>query len=256
MRTLFILAAVALAAAAAGAPAAPSASAQAAAQAGTQADARRNELTASERALVKASRAAIIEAGVSADYFDRHFRVARVADSPGDRRVVWTFAIGGHEATVVDAFGFYTDAGGRRVDTHTVAGALGRARDIRRTITRRRAERIMRACIGEFDGGAVVYQAAGDPPRAALVFTAVSSPRPEEPAARAAQAPATPPSPQSPPQSSGHDVIKQGGKKKPFLFTGAVDLETGRCTKGVAQVGSPMPTPAETRPGGARVPRR
>ncbi|HEX8561002.1 MAG TPA: hypothetical protein VF668_23115 [Pyrinomonadaceae bacterium] len=252
MRTLFILAAVALAAA--GAHTAP----RAGAQADTRGDAPRADLTASERALVEASRAAIVGAGVSADYFDRHFRVARVADGPGDRRVVWTFAVGGHEATVVDALGFYTDAGGRRVDTHTVAGALGRARDIRRTITRRRAERLMRACIGEFEGGAVVYQAAGDPPRAALVFTAVSSPRPEEPGA--AQSPATPSTPAAAPQpqqqSSGHDVIKQGGKKKPFLFTGAVDLETGRCTKGVAQVGSPMPTPAETRPGGARVPRR
>src|SRR5256885_11250551 len=119
--------------------------------------------------LVRDSKAAIIAQGISGLYFDGHFKVLKVVDAPGDRRVVWRFNVNGHEALVNDTVGYYTDARGRVVDTHSIAGALPAAHDIERTVTRRRAEQLMRACIGRFQGGGVVYRAAGAPPRASLV---------------------------------------------------------------------------------------
>ncbi|HEV2704506.1 MAG TPA: hypothetical protein VGV59_01200 [Pyrinomonadaceae bacterium] len=212
-------------------------------------------MTPSEAQLVRASRQTILSTGISEPYFDAHFKLAQVFDSISDRRVVWRFTTGEHEATLIDSIGFYTDARGRRVYTHTVGQTLVSAHDIRRTITRRQAERIMKSCIGEFESGGVVYQATGRPPRAALVFTALSLPPPETPPATksATPAPASPSASSAPAAGSSAqmDIVKPGGKKKPFLLTGGVNLETGRCTKGLAQVGSPLPPrperPARTR---------
>lgn len=201
--------------------------------------------TPEEERLLRESRAEIVATGFSEAYFDAHFEPVRVMNSPGDRRVIWRFRVNGHEALVNDSVGFYTDAGGRRVDTHTVAATLGETRDIRRTISRRRAERVMRACIGKFEGGAVTYQRFGADGRAALVLTAVSVPPP-------APANANRPAPQSSATQAGgtrqYDGPGRGGKKKPFLLIGSVNLETGRCVKGVAQVGSPQPAPAKPAP--------
>jgi hypothetical protein len=199
-------------------------------------------LTEADAQLMRASRQAILSTGISEHYFNTHFTLVQVFNSMSDRRVVWRFKTGEHEATLTDSIGFYTNARGRRVYTHTVAQTLVSAHDIRRTITRRQAERIMKSCIGEFESGGVVYQATGRPPRAALVFTALSLPPPAEPSAtRNVPAPAQSSSTPAAGSSAQVDVVKPGGKKKPFLWTGGVNLETGRCTKGVAQVGSPQP---------------
>ncbi|HEX8147474.1 MAG TPA: hypothetical protein VF591_09865 [Pyrinomonadaceae bacterium] len=128
-------------------------------------------LNASERALVAGSREAIIKTGLSAAFFDEHFRVARVVDGPGDRRVVWRLSVGGYEANVNDSVGFYTE-GARRVDTHSVAATLSATSDIKRTVTRRRAELLMRRCIGRFTNAQVEYRAHGAGGRAALLLTA------------------------------------------------------------------------------------
>lgn len=203
-------------------------------------------LSAEEEKLVSGSRAAILAAGLSPRYFDAHIRLFKVVNTAGDRRVVWRFAVNEHEATINDAVGFYTDAQGQLVFTHSVTGLLAPAHDVRRTITRRRAERVMRACIGGFAGGSVSYQKFGSPPRAALVFSAVSLPLPAAPVASAKQ--------QQPPaaaQRKEEDPERDrigGGKKKPFLLIGTIDLETGRCTKGVAQTGSPLPPTSPPRP--------
>jgi hypothetical protein len=193
-----------------------------------------------ERELVRSSRAAIIAAGFSAPYFDRHFSPYKVINSPGDRRVIWRFRAHGHETFVNDSVGSSTDARGRRVSSHSVAATLAGARDIRRAITRRRAERIMRSCIGQFEGGSVVFQQFGAGPRAraALVLAANTPPPPE---AREA-----PPStfPQEP---TGGADRQRGGRKGPPMYLGAVDLETGRCIKGRAQAGA-MPPEAPAAP--------
>jgi hypothetical protein len=170
----------------------------------------RPELNESERELVRGSRAAIIGAGFSAPYFDRHFELFRVLDRAGDRRVVWRFRAGGHEAYVEDSVGSYTDERGGRRHTHSAAATLGAAHDIRPAVSRRRAERLMRSCIGQFEGGAVALQPFGPAGRTALVFTAASVPR-------------------EPPRRGG----------RPTVYLAAVNLETGRCLKGKAQAGRP-----------------
>lgn len=203
-------------------------------------------LTAGERALVAGSRAAIIGTGLSAAFFDRHFRVARVIDRPGDRRVVWLMSVGGYEATVNDSVGYYTE-GGRRVDTHSVAATLSETSDITRTLTRARAERLMRRCIGRYDDAQVEYRAHGPQARAALLFTAsrLVPPPPESPAARARREKAERETAQSqvPDDPQRDPLRKKKGGPSPVLLLGAVDLVTGECTVGHGQAGSPKPSP-------------
>lgn len=203
------------------------------------------KLTPGEESLVRGSKAAIIATGFSEAFFDAHFEPFRVFDSPGDRRVLWRFRVNDYETFVSDPVGFYTDARGRRVDTHTVGATLGKTRDIRRTISRRRAERLMKDCIGEYQGGTVTYQRIGVDNRAALVFSALTVTTTTTPAGASAGSAQPPPSAPSPSASELEsrlpDAPKKRGKKKPFIGIGTVDLETGRCTKGVARAGSPHP---------------
>ena len=224
-----VLAWAALCACAAAAPPAPgqSAAPQAADAAAVKAEGVEMRLTAEEERLVQGSRAEIIATGFSAAYFDAHFEPVRVVNTTGDRRVTWRFRVGEHEALVQDSLGFYTDAAGRRFDTHTVSATLGRTHDIVRTISRARARRAMRACIGEFQGSSVTLQRFGVEGRAALVFTALSLPQRATEGAGARQ----------------EDVLSEVRKKKPLIKIGNVDLETGRCVEGVAQAGSPLPPP-------------
>ncbi len=187
------------------------------------------ELTPEEELLVRGSRAAIIGTGFSERYFDEHFEAVRVYNSPGDRRVVWRFRLNGYETTVNDSVGFYTDARGRRVDSHMVSASLGRTRDIRKTIPFGRAQQAMKECIGEYSPGSILLQRFDADGRVSLVYTAVSlQPAPGQPPPR--------------------------GKKKPFLGIGSIDLETGRCIKGVAQAGSPLAT--DPRPAPVVVPQK
>ncbi|HWS87295.1 MAG TPA: hypothetical protein VN282_10040 [Pyrinomonadaceae bacterium] len=204
------------------------------------------ELTATERALVEGSREAIIKTGVSPTFFDKHFRVQSVVDRPGDRRVVWRLSVGGYEASVKDSVGFYTE-GARRVDTHSVAATLGETGDITRTITRRRAESLMRRCIGRFTGPQVEYRAHGAGGRAALLLTAHSLvPRRREARARSeleergrrerARAGGS--------QTTDEIGEEDEGGGGPVVVLGAVDLVTGECTVGYGQAGPRPPEPA------------
>ena len=214
------------------------------------------KLTPEEEQLVSGSRAAIIETGFSKQFFNAHFKPTRVFNSPADKRVVWKFSINGYETNINDAIGFYTDERGRRIYTHTVQAMLGKTHDIRRTISRAHASRLMKACIGVYEGeGAIVYQRFGHAGQAALIFTAVSVPPPAGAAtantnsgtAHSQNKLEQPASQQV--ETSSAEVPRPGGKKKPFLSIGSVDLETGRCTRGVAQVGSPQPPPASRKSG-------
>lgn len=202
------------------------------------------ELTVSERALVAGSREAIIETGITPVFFDEHFRLARVVDRPGDRRIMWNFSVGGHTALVNDAVGFYTE-GARRVDTHSVGTTLSSTSDITRTITRRRAEQVMRRCIGDFKEPQVEYRAHGSEGRAALLLTAyaVVPPPPESAAARArrereereaAEA-------QAQGETARDELRRKSGVPRPVILLGAVDLVTAQCTVGQGQAGSPKP---------------
>lgn len=214
--------------------------------------------TASERALVQGSREAVIKTGISADFFDRHFRLARVVDRPGDRRVVWLLSVGGYEATVNDSVGYYTE-GARRVDTHSVAATLPQTSDITRTITRRRAEAAMRRCLGgPFSDPQVEYRAHGDEGRAALLLTASRTipPPPESRAARARrereERAARARAQQGAPDPEESDPVRgKGTAPKPVLLLGAVDLATGECSVGYGRSGSVAP-PLPRRPGRQR----
>jgi hypothetical protein len=266
MRTLLLFALASLAAAAAvpaggraqKSPAAKTATAAAAAAPDAP------ELSASERALAAASREAIIKTGLSAAFFDEHFRVARVIDRPGDRRVVWRLSVGGYETSVSDSVGFYTE-GARRVDAHSVGATLSATSDITRTITRRRAEALMRRCIGRFVDPQVEYRAHGAEGRAALLFTAHSlvprrreefereregrearerreraergrEERERRERAQAGGAPAA-------------DAVEEDdeGGEGPVVVLGAVDLVTGACSVGYGQAGPVPPKVARPR---------
>ena len=199
-------------------------------------------LTASERALVEGSREAIIKTGLSAGYFDTHFRVARVFDRPGDRRVVWAFSVGGYEAAVNDSVGFYTE-GGRRFDTHSVAGTLNNTSDLTRTITRARAERIMRRCIGRFDDPRIEYRAHGPRGVAALLLTAQSTAPRRAKGLAARERDEREGRERARRAGTGGDLIEEEdeGGRAPFVILGAVDLATGVCTKGRAVAGPERP---------------
>jgi hypothetical protein len=211
-------------------------------------------LNASERALVEGSREAVIKTGISAAFFDRHFRVARVVDRPGDRRVVWRLSVGGHEATVNDAVGFYTE-GARRVDTHSVAATLSDTYDITRTITRRRAELLMRRCIGRFTNAQVEYRAHGAGGQAALLLTAQTLvPRRREGRVREGREARER---REREERERRERARSGGSQAldeveaedeegegPVVVLGAVDLVTGECTVGYGQAGPLPPEPA------------
>lgn len=206
------------------------------------------KLTEAEQSLVDGSKAAILAAGISEAYFDAHFALSKVFNAPGDRRVVWRFSVNGHDALVTDTVGFYTQ-GGKRIDTHSIAGALPSAHDITRTITRRLAERAMRRCIGPFEGGAVVYIPVGAPPRASLVFTASSVPRRKSRAERERErrerrerAQREKARREGKAVAAETDTVEEEDEGGGYpIYIGAVDLETGRCTKGLAISGPPKP---------------
>jgi hypothetical protein len=196
-------------------------------------------LTEEERALVEGSRAALIATGLTPSYFDAHFRVARVFDSPGDRRVVWTLSAGGYETTVSDAIGFYQTAGGASAQTHSAAAALGATSDITRTITRARAERSLRRCLGRFRGAHVEYRAGVAGGKASLFLAAERvvrkaqvaggrGRREERERREKAQARAG--------AGGGADVIESEGDEggRAVIRLAAVNLQTGECTLGVA----------------------
>jgi hypothetical protein len=212
---------------------------------------RRQELNASEKSLAEGSREAIIKTGLSEAFFDEHFRVSRVVDRPGDRRVVWTLSVGGHEATVSDSVGFYTD-GGRRFDTHSVAGTLNTTKDLTRTITRARAEGIMRRCIGRFSNPQVEYRAHGPQRAAALLLTAEALVAPPGGEARGRrerkerERKEREERERARRQSSGSgqaDKVEEEdeGGAGVVVLLGAVDLSNGKCTVGRGQAGPPVP---------------
>ncbi len=203
-----------------------------------------------EAKLVAGSKAAILAAGLSATYFEKHFRLVKVYDAPGDRRVVWQFTVNEYQSTLNDSVGFYMDERGRRVDTHSVKNILPAAHEIERTIPRARAERIMRACIGSFTRGGVVYAAQGNPAHDTLVFTA-SQRSPTINAARERREKAerkereererrphraSAKKTKVEPRDEIESEIGEGGSP---VILGTVDLETGVCTKGYGINGHP-----------------
>lgn len=205
------------------------------------------KLSAEENALVQSSKAAIISTGISAPYFDKHFKVERVVNAAGDRRVMWRYSVGEYEVTLNDAVGYYTDDKGLRVNLHAIRDMLSSAHDIKSTIPKKRAEQLMTQCLGKYKSGAVVFQAFGTPPRASLLFTASSFPTPlkenrEEEREKSERNREREKKEKASGRKSQADAMSEEDEDDaPLIYTGFLDLETGACTKGVAQIDHPKP---------------
>lgn len=194
-----------------------------------QADIR--QLTASELILVDGSKGVILLTGISEPYFNKHFKLLKVIDKPSDRRVVWQFSVNGYQAVLNDAIGYSTDLFARRVYTHSIA--LGETTEIQRTISRARALRLMRSCIGDFENPAVEYGPVNG--RAELLLVANARNRVESKSARERQREERA---KQKATAAGTDVIEseedEGGIKP--LLLGAINLQTGKCTKGAGTI--------------------
>lgn len=197
------------------------------------------KLSASQKSLLEGSKKAILKTGMSEPYFNEHFRLVQVVDKPGDRRVVWRFSINEYEATVIDSIGYYTE-GPKRIDIHGVESILSSTADIKRTIPRTRALRIMRSCLGKFANPVVEYKADSSR-RAVLVLNAHTVPKPEPPGRTETRGSKAEKALEKPTGEAEHDVIREGKKKRPPIFLGSVNLETGKCVKGIGQAGAPKP---------------
>jgi len=187
------------------------------------------KLTDAQSAMVADSRRAIIATGVSEEYFDRHFKIVKVVNQPGDRRIVWEFSVNGHVTNLSDVLGYYTKDG-KRADTHSVVSTLRRMTEIEKTISRSAANRIMRQCIGAYAHPAIEFVTMGNEAR--LVLTAESArktARHNEKEEREREARERANKSQN---KQGADVIENEGDNGPPIVTGTVDLQSGKCTQG------------------------
>ena len=195
----------------------------------------RQSLSAAEARLVSGSMRAILETGISEGYFHQHFQLVTVIDKPGDRRVVWKFSISEYEAILNDAVGYYSSEGGDRVDVHSIKDLLGSSHDIKKTIPRKQAERIMRQCIGRYTSATIVFKSMA---HSASLFM-IASPadknvpnkeRREREEKRREEGQDNP----LKKKTSELDKIDEEVEKRGPSYFGIVNLETGKCTKGKA----------------------
>ena len=192
--------------------------------------------TASEAALVEGSKQAILATGISEAYFKTHFKLLSVVDKPSDRRVMWQFSVNEYQTVVTDAIGYRTD-GDKQIDLHSVGKALGQTSEINRTVTRARALRIMKSCIGPFETPSVTYGPVDGRAELLLVASArvpaekAKSEREKEREREREEGN------KRKAETSGIDALakeeEEGGDGPPIIL-GAVNLRTGKCTKGAA----------------------
>ena len=193
-------------------------------------------LTPSEQALAHGSKQAILATGISETYFQTHFTLLKVVDKPADRRVMWQFSINGYNVVVNDSIGYYTE-GTKRIDTHSVAKALGQTTEITRTLSRARALRILQSCIGSFENPTVEYGPVDG--KAQLVMVAYKRAREESKSEREKEREREREKREKrKAAAAGTDTIEseEDEGKSPPLILGAVNLQTGKCTKGAALI--------------------
>jgi len=161
--------------------------------------------------LVERSKRAIIETGISASYFDKHFKLVKTVDDPADQRVEWLFSVNGYEAQLVDAIGFHS-TGGKRVYVHGIKNQLHSTHEIAKTLSLHQARRVLRRCIGKYESESVIYSTLSVPGKAKLYLTGrsvIERDRKQE---------------RNPKETGGEDEGR-------FLYVGFVDVETGKCVK-------------------------
>jgi len=195
------------------------------------------KLTASEQALIEGSKQAILDTGISETYFTTHFKLLNVIDKPADRRVVWQFSVNKYEAVLNDAIGYYTE-GAKRVDTHSIAKSLGQTSEIERTISRARALRLMKTCIGNFENPAVEYGPVNGRAELLLVAHAKTHAKNRVESKTAREREREEREKRKASTAAGTDAIESEEDEveiKPLLL-GAINLQTGKCTKGTATI--------------------
>lgn len=193
-----------------------------------QIPAAQSKLSVAEQALVESSKKATIATGFSESYFNSHFTLLKVFDQPADRRVVWKFTVNGYESIINDSIGS-TSVGSNKVNIHSVSRSLGQTTEIRRTISRTRALRALKSCIGNYSEPYVEFgQVEG---HAELFLVGTQKPRLErrEQAERERE--------KSEEQSrpvGAIDVIEseEGEKPKSPVIIGYINLRTGKCMRG------------------------
>ena len=193
-------------------------------------------LTPSEQALVQGSKDAILATGISETYFQTHFKLLKVVDKPADRRVTWQFSVNEHNVVINDSVGYYTE-GTKRIDTHSVAKALGQTTEIQRTISRTRALRILKSCIGNFENPSVQYGPVNG--QAQLVMIGYKRARVESKNEREKEREREREKREKQKsETAGTDLIEseEDEGKSPPLILGAVNLQTGKCTKGAGLI--------------------
>jgi hypothetical protein len=193
------------------------------------------QLTAAEQLLVDESRKAIIETGLSESYFDSHFKVIRVENKTSDRRVVWQLRINGYITFLTDSIGYYTE-GTKQINVHNVRQALGRTREIVKTIPRARALKLMTACIGSFSEPSVQFGPVAGTAELLLVAhkqETLSRRKLEERERLEAQEREREKVKGSKTKTGADEIENEGdeGTGEPIIF-GYINLQTGKCTKG------------------------
>jgi len=201
----------------------------------------RRKLSLAEEQLRKESRQAILAAGFSESYFDRHFQLVRVFNQPADRRVVWKFSINQYEALLNDAVGYYSSGLGERVNTHSIATTLQSSHDIQKTITRKRADQILRNCIGRYGTVSVMLGVRTSTGRSGLYMIASARRRSELEEKEAKEMGHKKRSSESESANANRaqqtdSVPREGGDDEKPLVYAILDLETGKCVKAKALV--------------------
>lgn len=191
------------------------------------------KLTPAEQILVNGSKDAILSTGISEQYFQTHFKLLKVVNQTADQRVTWQFSINEHNVVINDSIGYYT-AGTKRVATHSVAKALGQTNEISRTLSRARALRILQSCIGNFENPTVHYGPVNG--HAQLVLVGYKRARVESKSEREEEREREREKREKQKATAaGTDVIEseeEEGGNAPPLILGAVNLQTGKCTRG------------------------
>jgi hypothetical protein len=194
------------------------------------------KLTASQEQLVAGSKQAIIDTGITEAYFNSHFKLLEVIDKPSDRRVNWAFTVNGYRTIIRDSIGSSMQ-GTQRINTHSVAGTLGQTADIKNTLPRNRALKILKSCIGKNTTSPTVEygQVNG---QAQLLLVAHSINRDSEAKGEREKEREKEKREAAKAASRGTDMIESEGEegRRPPTVIGSVNLQTGQCTKGVGLI--------------------
>jgi hypothetical protein len=184
-----------------------------------------------QQTLVESSKKAIVSTGISESYFNSHFTLLKVFNQPSDRRVMWKFAVNGYEAIINDSIGS-TVVDSKEINIHSVSRSLGQVKEITKTISKSRALKALKTCVGNYsepyvefgqvEGHAELFLVGTQKPKVNRREQADSLEREREEAEERSRTIGT------------TDVIEneEGEKQKSPVIIGYINLQTGKCTRG------------------------